>query len=84
MILSIEHSFEGDQHSVTIQTDEAQSKGTPNLFAFSLSSDDQERLRWYWEDFLQYPREEALDEAQEAERRIDDIGRLDDARLPGR
>ena len=74
MILSIEHSLEGDQHSVTIQTDEAQSKGTPNLFAFSLSSDDQERLRWYWEDFLQYPREEALDEAQEAERRIDDIG----------
>ena len=74
MILSIEHSFEGDQHSVTIQTDEAQSKGTPNLFAFSLSSDDQERLRWYWEDFLQYPREAALDEAQEAERRIDDIG----------
>ena len=74
MKLSIEHSFEGDQHSVTIRADEAKSKGTPSRFVFSLSSEDQERLRWYWEDFLHYPVEEAIAEAQEAERRINDIG----------
>ena len=74
MKLSIEHSFEGDQHSVTIRADEAKSKGTPSRFVFSLSSEDQERLRWYWEDFLHYPIEEAIAEAQEAERRINDIG----------
>ena len=74
MKLSIEHSFEGDQHSVTIRADEAKSKGAPSRFGFSLSSEDQERLRWYWEDFLHYPIDAARDEAQEAERRIEDIG----------
>lgn len=43
-------------------------------FAFKLTSQDQENLRWYLEDFLQYPHDPAPKIAALIEKRITEIG----------
>ncbi|OPY48252.1 MAG: CHAT domain protein [Methanosaeta sp. PtaU1.Bin028] len=43
-------------------------------FKFELSDQDQERLRWYFEDYLQYPQEPAPSIAQQAESQMAEIG----------
>ncbi len=43
-------------------------------FAFSLSPQDEEDLRWYLEDFLQYPHEPAPTIAKRVEGRMGEIG----------
>ena len=43
-------------------------------FDFVLDSGDQEALRWYWEDYLEYAVESASDIAAEIEGKLKDIG----------
>jgi hypothetical protein len=43
-------------------------------FAFGLSSQDEEDLRWYLEDFLQYPQEPAPKIARRIEGRLAEVG----------
>lgn len=43
-------------------------------FEFNLSLQDQERLRWYFEDYLQYPQDPAPSIAQQTETRMAEIG----------
>ncbi len=43
-------------------------------FAFALSAQDQERLRWYLEDFLQFPFDPAPETAARVEERMVEIG----------
>ena len=45
-------------------------------FAFALTPQDQEDLRWYLEDYLQYPLEPAPAIAARVERRMAEIGKL--------
>src|SRR6185312_1626819 len=60
----VEISFEGD--------------GAPRAataeFAFGLSPQDEEDLRWYLEDFLQYPQEPAPTIARRVEGRMSEVG----------
>ncbi len=43
-------------------------------FTFSVSAEDQELVRWYWEDFLEYPDRVAQRKAARVERRMQEIG----------
>ena len=43
-------------------------------FDFVLDSEDQEALRWYWEDYLEYAVESASDIAAEIEGKLTAIG----------
>ncbi len=43
-------------------------------FEFNLSLQDQERLRWYFEDYLQYPQDPAPSIASQVEQRMIEIG----------
>ncbi len=43
-------------------------------FTFSVSAGDQELVRWYWEDFLEYPDRVAQRKAARVERRMQEIG----------
>jgi hypothetical protein len=61
----IEIAFEGD--GLPRQTATA-------LFDFKFTSQDQEELRWYLEDFLQYPQDPAPKIAKRIEKRITEIG----------
>ena len=75
MKLKIEHHPSSpDRHRVELSIDDDSGTKSGGEFDFSLTSTDQERLRWYWEDFLDYPIEPATDEVPEAERRIEEIG----------
>ncbi len=44
-------------------------------FAFGISESDQEDLRWYLEDFLQFPQDPAPTIAARVERRMGEIGK---------
>lgn len=61
----IEIAFEGDGLPRQIAT---------ARFDFKLTSQDQEDLRWYLEDFLQYPQDPAPKIAKRIEKRITEIG----------
>ncbi len=61
----VQVSLEGD--GLPRQTASAQ-------FAFALSTQDQERLRWYLEDFLQFPFDPAPETAARVEERMVEIG----------
>lgn len=75
MKLKIEHHPSSpDRHRVELSIDDDSGTKVGGEFDFSFTSTDQERLRWYWEDFLDYPIEPARDEVPEAERRIEEIG----------
>lgn len=41
---------------------------------FEVSAEDREHIRWYWEDYLDYPAGEARDVATYTERRLEKIG----------
>lgn len=63
---------QSEQHRVDISLD-----GIPpvhSTFAFKLSPQDQEDLRWYLEDYLQYPLDPAPIIAARIEKRIEGIG----------
>ena len=68
------HSDSPERHRVDLSIDDGSGAKAAGEFDFSLSPADQERLRWYWEDYLDYPIEPASDEALDAERRIEEIG----------
>ena len=75
MKLKIDHHCDSpDRHRVDLSIDDDSGAKAGGKFDFSLSPEDQERLRWYWEDYLDYPIEPASDEAPEAERRIEEAG----------
>ena len=61
----VEIALEGD--SIPRQTATA-------YFDFNLSLMDQERIRWYLEEFLQYPQEPALSTAEGVEKQLSEIG----------
>ena len=61
----IEIAFEGDGLS---------RKTATSSFDFKLTGQDQEDLRWYFEDFLQYPYDPAPKIAERIEKRITEIG----------
>ena len=42
--------------------------------AFEVSAADRERIRWYWEDYLDYPAEDAKQAAEQTERRLEELG----------
>jgi hypothetical protein len=44
-------------------------------FEFPISEQDQDDLRWYWEDFLQFPQDPAPTIAARVEQRMSEIGR---------
>jgi len=44
-------------------------------FEFALSADDRERLRWYWESYLDRPDARSAGAATVVEQRLDEIGR---------
>ena len=44
------------------------------VFTFALTAQDREDLRWYLEDFLQYPRDPAPAIAARIEQRLADVG----------
>ncbi|MHC4620438.1 MAG: tetratricopeptide repeat protein [Planctomycetota bacterium] len=55
--------------------EEGQARQTVDAdFEFELTPDDQERIRWYLEDYLQYPQEPAPTIAAGVEKRIAEIG----------
>lgn len=49
-------------------------RAATSTFAFGLSPQDEEDLRWYLEDFLQYPQEPAPTIAQRVEGRMAEVG----------
>ena len=68
------HSDSPERHRVELSIDDGSGAKAAGAFEFSLTPADQERLRWYWEDYLDYPIEPASDEARDAERRIEEVG----------
>ncbi|HEX7185035.1 MAG TPA: CHAT domain-containing protein [Thermoanaerobaculia bacterium] len=58
---------------VTLEGDGAR-RTAESTFAFSLSPQDEEDLRWYLEEFLQYPQEPAPAIAQRIEGRMVEVG----------
>ena len=75
MKLKIEHHpTSPERHRVELSIDDGSDTKAGGEFDFSLTATDQDRLRWYWENYLDYPIEPASDEASDAERRIEGIG----------
>ncbi|HEX5716067.1 MAG TPA: CHAT domain-containing protein, partial [Thermoanaerobaculia bacterium] len=63
------------RHQVEIALEGDGSRRTASsTFEFSLSPQDEEDLRWYLEDFLQYPQEPAPTIAQRVEGRMAEVG----------
>jgi tetratricopeptide (TPR) repeat protein len=63
-------------YRVTIELDGAGARrSAESRFAFQLTSQDREDIRWYLEDFLQYPMDPAPAIAARIERRMEEIGK---------
>jgi len=63
------------RHQVDLDlTGDGAPRAATSTFAFALSPQDEEDLRWYLEDFLQYPHEPAPTIARRVEGRIAEIG----------
>ena len=63
------------RHRVDLDlTGDGSPRAATATFPFSLSSQDEEDLRWYLEEFLQYPQEPAPTVARRVEGRIAEIG----------
>src|SRR5262245_33274621 len=63
------------RHRVDLDlTGDGAPRATRATFPFILSSQDEEDLRWYLEEFLQYPQEPAPTIAKRVEGRIAEIG----------
>ena len=77
MLLRLTQHDEGEnRHEVEVQLE---GDGAPwkavSSFAFDLTAQDEEDLRWYLEDFLQYPQEPAPTIAKRVEGRMSELGR---------
>lgn len=59
---------------IALEGDGAPRRTAESTFAFSLSPQDEEDLRWYLEDFLQYPQEPAPAIARRVEGRMAEVG----------
>lgn len=75
-LLRLTHFADGpDQHRVEISLEGDGARRTAvSRFEFALSDQDQEDLRWYLEDFLQYPLDPAPTIAARIEARMAQIG----------
>lgn len=63
------------RHRVEIElTGDGAPRAATSTFAFDLSPQDEEDLRWYLEDFLQYPQEPAPVIAKRIEGRMSEVG----------
>lgn len=70
-----QHAATEGRHRVEISLDGDGARRTAeSTFAFSLSPQDEEDLRWYLEDFLQYPQKPAPTIAQRVEGRLAEVG----------
>ena len=70
-----QHPPTGERHRVeiTLEGDGAR-RTAESMFPFSLSPQDEKDLRWYLEDFLQYPQEPAPTIARRIEGRMAEVG----------
>ena len=75
--LRINHSTqEGKNHRVELELDDLPGHHAACAsFTFGVSRRDQEDIRWYLEDYLDYPFDPAPEIAARVERRMADIGR---------
>src|SRR5438067_1558551 len=75
--LRINHSTqEGKNHRVELELDDLPGHHAASAsFTFGVSRRDQEDIRWYLEDYLDYPFDPAPEIAARVERRMADIGR---------
>jgi len=70
-----QHALAEDRHRVEIALEGDGARRTAeSTFAFGLSPQDEEDLRWYLEDFLQYPQEPAPAIALRVEGRMAEVG----------
>src|SRR5215218_9990925 len=70
-----QHSLAEGRHRVEIALEGDGARRTAeSTFEFSLSPQDEEGLRWYLEDFLQYPQDPAPSIARRVEGRMEEIG----------
>jgi tetratricopeptide (TPR) repeat protein len=70
-----QHPLAEGRHRVEIALEGGGARRTAeSTFAFSLSPQDEEDLRWYLEDFLQYPQEPAPTIARRVEGRMAEVG----------
>jgi len=70
-----QHAVGEDRHRVEISLEgDGPRRTAESTFAFRLSSQDQEDLRWYLEEFLQYPQEPAPAIAHRIEGRMKEVG----------
>ncbi|HEX5720183.1 MAG TPA: CHAT domain-containing protein [Thermoanaerobaculia bacterium] len=70
-----QHPLEEGRHRVEVALEGDGARRTAkSTFAFSLSPQDEEDLRWYLEDFLQYPQEPAPTIARRVEGRMAEVG----------
>jgi len=70
-----QHAVAEDRHQVEIDlTGDGAPRAAKSTFDFRLSSQDEEDLRWYLEDFLQYPQEPAPTIARRIEGLISEVG----------
>lgn len=60
---------------VRLEVDGAAPRTAESRFAFDLTAQDEEDLRWYLEDFLQYPQEPAPTIAKRVEGRMSELGK---------
>jgi tetratricopeptide (TPR) repeat protein len=64
------------RHRVEVRVEgEGAPRVAESTFAFALSAQDEEDVRWYLEDFLQYPQEPAPAIARRVEGRIQEVGK---------
>src|SRR5438105_1310731 len=60
--------------NITLRDDAPGEHAAEVEFPFTLSPEDRERIRWYLEDFLQFPMDPAPAIAQGVERRMAEVG----------
>ncbi|HYH47494.1 MAG TPA: hypothetical protein VEG34_17570, partial [Thermoanaerobaculia bacterium] len=78
MLLRLTQHDEGEnRHRVEVRLEEGGAAGwtAESRFAFDLTAQDEEDVRWYLEDFLQYPQEPAPTIAKRVEGRMSELGK---------
>jgi tetratricopeptide (TPR) repeat protein len=70
-----QHTLAEGRHRVEIALEgDGPRRTAESTFEFSLSPQDEEGLRWYLEDFLQYPQDPAPSIARRVEGRMEEVG----------
>jgi hypothetical protein len=70
-----QHALAEDRHQIEIDlTGDGAPRAATSMFDFRLSPQDEEDLRWYLEDFLQYPQEPAPTIARRVEGLMSEVG----------